>query len=231
MRTLRIISLAAVAAMAAAPCTVVEGPRILGSDLARANPVFEALDPERAVGFSPAPGVERLLRVPQLRALVAPLGLEERIDDDLCFERAIEELTAARVLEVILRELPDNATVEITDFSRRPVPAGELTFPLAGLSSPGRGDGDDALWRGKLLYDQRRSIPVWARVRVRVPRRQLIALRELERGETIAQGDVESKTAPAFPSEDAALASEAEAVGAEVRRAIAAGAQRSRELA
>jgi len=58
--------IAVVFACRALACNVVEGPRILGRDLASANPYFAALDPTLMVSGSPLPGVQRILHADEL---------------------------------------------------------------------------------------------------------------------------------------------------------------------
>lgn len=50
-------------------CISVDGDRILGKDLAAARVEFAALDPSVEIGFSPRPGVTRVLPSAELAAL------------------------------------------------------------------------------------------------------------------------------------------------------------------
>jgi hypothetical protein len=53
---------------------------------------------------------------------------------------------------------PD-ALIEVLDFSRQALPLGTLLFQQSSL-------GAEGLWRGSVTYGDRRSVPVWARVRI-----------------------------------------------------------------
>lgn len=223
-RAIPILIMAAVPLQAAGECVTVEGDRILAADLARAHPAFSELPPGQPVGFSPAPGVERVLKALQLRLLWSPLGTEAPHLEDICVRRISELLGEERVLSALRAALPSEATVELVEYSRRPVPVGELDFSLAGLSSPGRVEPDRAtLWRGTLRYGNHRSVSVWARVRVSVPRRQVVAVCDLSPGHTITAEDVEEQSANVFPRNDPGLDSRDRVVGRSVRRTIQAG--------
>jgi len=211
--------------IAGSDCIVVEGERILASDLARANPVFSDLEPDRPLAYSPVVGVERVLSASEQRRLMELHGLGPGPAEDVCFERASELLTVERVmaaLDAALR-IPDS-NIELMDFSRRPVPLGELDFDIAGLSSPGnRGPDEPVLWRGAVRYGSRRSVSVWARVRISVSRPRVVAVCDLPAGKPIRPGDVEVRTMNAFP-EDTSPAETVDAViGSLPRRAIPAG--------
>jgi flagella basal body P-ring formation protein FlgA len=210
---------------AAGDCIVVEGDQILAGDLARALPVFSALEADLPLAFSPVVGVDRVMRIAEIGRLVEKYDLPEATPEAVCFERASELLTTERV-EAALRGALANpdVTVELIDFSRQPVPIGELDFQIAGLSSPGKSGPDEpVLWRGAVRYSDRRSVPVWARVRILGPRRQVVAIHDLPSGEPIEIEDIEERMVEAFPEKNPPLADTGDAIGSLPRRPIRAG--------
>ena len=93
-----------------------------------------------------------------------------------------EEVRAALLLAL------DTADVrlEVLEFSNQPLPPGRLEFPREGLNKPPGNDPAAAVfWRGKLIYDDQRSLVVWARVRILVEREILIANETIPKGAVI----------------------------------------------
>ncbi len=219
------VQVALAGALAAGECVTVEGDRILAGDLARVRPLFAALDPAMPVGYAPAPGRRRALEPEELGRLARRHRLPETSLEAVCFERAAEVLTRERLLEAMRASLGEpEARIEIVEFSRYPVPRGRLAFPLAGLASPPPAQPDaPVLWRGRVLYEGRRSAGIWARVRIGVVRRLLIARRDLVAGRPIKAADLEERLAETFPARRQADLTVEEAVGAAPRRRIRAG--------
>jgi len=218
-----IVALAA--ALGAAECVPVEGDRIRAADLARANRLFEALDPGLFIAYSPIPGAERVLSSAQLRRLARRHGLPEAGLSSVCFVRAAEPLSAGRVLAALRTalQLPE-AHLELVDFSRKPVPRGQLRFKRSGLTPPPRdAPGTAVLWRGSVSYGSRHTMPIWARVRISVSRRQVVAVEDLRAGRPIPAAAVTEQVVEAFPEPTPPLAAATLAVGAVPRRTIAAG--------
>jgi flagella basal body P-ring formation protein FlgA len=57
--------------------------------------------------------------------------------------------------------------IEILDFSRYPIPPGELEFTVSGLARPAAMAPDaPVIWRGRVKYGDRRTVTIWASVRV-----------------------------------------------------------------
>lgn len=165
------------ALLAAASCVLVEGDRILMSDLARAIPEFAAAPGQEPIGLAPAPRVRRTLFGREIEQLGKAHGIRVSPGEAACFEGASEVLDLARVLEALGRAPHDpKATLTVLDFSRYPVPHGELEF-----GPPPSTDGSQpAIWRGRLNYGVNRSVTVWARVKLEGPPR------EVERGDVVA---------------------------------------------
>jgi Chaperone for flagella basal body P-ring formation len=80
-------------------CVPVETDRILAKDLASANQAFAAVDPAIEIGFSPLPGVTRVMRPAELAALARKLGVAASPDsapfESVCFVRTASSVAAA----------------------------------------------------------------------------------------------------------------------------------------
>ncbi len=212
----------ALATNAAAGCRTVDGDRILVSDLAPAWPALSTLPPAMEIGFAPSPGARRLFSVAELRRLAARHGVESTPAGPLCFERRVAPLAPEEILRALREALGESqARMELVDYLRAPVPVGKLEFPRNGLARvAGRGV---AMWRGRIVYGTGRSYPFWARVRVSVERRRVVALRALPAGRPIEASAVEARMVESFPFDDAAAQTVEQVEGKLPRRTIAAG--------
>jgi flagella basal body P-ring formation protein FlgA len=199
-------------------CQIVEGDHILGKDVASANPLFAALDAKLEVSAAPLAGVERVLRPDELVRLARQLGIElDAPASAICFERATTPLTVETLLPALKKALAlDNANIEILDFSRFGVPRGTFDFPKSGLMPNG-------LWRGRLLYGDNHSMPVWAKTRITVERTWVEAAETLVMGKSIDASQINLKTGPRFPFDPALLESVTLVAGRRPSRTIASG--------
>lgn len=171
-------------------CGVVEGDRITGKDFAAVHRGFAGLEPGLDLGPAPVAGSGRVFRWAELERLAKEHGirLEADAEREVCIQRASQTLRPEMVQAVLTRVYEESgreAEVEVLDVSRTPLPLGELAFRLSGLEASGT-------WRGRLVYGDKRSIPVWARVAIteRATGKALVAQRapdrvQVERGETI----------------------------------------------
>src|SRR5437016_5292928 len=139
-------------------CQAVDGERILGRDLAAADPMFAPLDPDLEIGAAPLAGVRRVVRVDELSRLAQQHGIAiSSPASPICFERLTEPLSLETLLPALRQALAmDNAEIEILDYSRYSVPHGRLEFTRAGLAANG-------LWRGRVVYGEGHSAPVWVK--------------------------------------------------------------------
>ncbi len=208
--------LAAVAPIFA--CQVVDNDRIFAKDVAAANAAFSALDPGLEISAAPLAGVERVVRPEELVRLAKEHGMSLPAPASaICFERATEPLTPEKLLPVLRQALGiDSARIEIVDFSRFGVPRGTFEFPRTGLMPSG-------LWRGRLVYDQSRSMPVWVKARITVERTWVEASEPLVVGKAIAPSQLTAHTGPRFPFDTALIESMDVVVGRRPVRTLAAG--------
>lgn len=143
-------------------CSAIDTDRITAKDLAAAHSDFAGLTPSLDLGPAPAAGSRRTLRALDLGRIAREHGGVLTKTSEVCFERIATQLSAERLLPVLRSSMSTPADIEILDYSRTPLPSGQLDFPVSGLTSAG-------LWRGRLLYGDRRSVPLWVRVRISDP--------------------------------------------------------------
>lgn len=166
------------ASFALAACLAVSpaSDQILAGDLVTAFPEWATIPPETPLGLAPAPGVQRVILVPELRHFAERWKLPSP-EQAVCVTRRVVVSTADRLLAAMQRELPA-AHIELLDFSLLPAPQGDLVFPVAGLrQSPAGG-----YWSGYIAYGGKHRFAIWARVKVRVAVPRIIAGSELKAG-------------------------------------------------
>ena len=186
--TLRILVVALAAlAQALAQCLPLAGDRILAADMAHAVPAFAGVAPELLLGFAPAPGARRTYGAAELARLARRYGLAVEPGREACFTRQVETLTRERVLAALHAALPA-ARIEVVEFSRQPVPPGELRFPLAGLTD--RSANAPLLWRGLVCAPGQDDFPVWVKVRLQVSGKRVVAVEALAPGRPIERAQL-----------------------------------------
>jgi flagella basal body P-ring formation protein FlgA len=179
-------------------CQIVEGEHILGKDLSAASALFASLNPSVEIGASPIAGVQRVLRPEELVRLARQNGIElTEVATAVCFERATRQMTVEQLMPILRQALSmDNAQIEILDFSHFGVPRGTFEFPKSGLMPNG-------LWRGRLLYEQGHSMPVWVKARITVEKTWVEAAEPLAMGKPINGSQLIVKNGPRFPFDTA----------------------------
>ena len=208
------------ASVALAGCLAVSAgsDHITVRDLAPAFPGLEAATPDQTVGLAPAPGVQRLFRLPELRRLAARLNITAEPKGELCFERPVAPLDPARVVEAMRKQLPE-AQIELLEYSRLPVPEGELEFPLNGLRAMPSG----GFWSGSVRYAGVHRYAIWARVRVMVIAPRVIAVKDLKPGRVIESSDVRLEMREDSPSGNLFVTALEHAEGRVLERPVVAG--------
>ena len=215
-------------ALAEAACIAVARDRILVGDLAGIVPFLQAVDPATVVGFAPAPGVQRVFSARELIEFAQGHGLTlapGAILPSVCVEREAHPLSSAELKAALLASIAiEGAQVELLEYSLQPAPAGKLDFPLTGLNQPPP-DASEApvIWRGRLIYDERRSVSLWAKVRIRIPQSWLVARDAIRSGSIIRVDQIRELPWRPFPLPSAAAISQSDVIGKIARRDIAAG--------
>lgn len=203
-------------------CIAVSGDRILAGDLAPSVAAFSSLDPQTVIGYAPLPGLERLLtRTDLSRALGRP-GAAADLPASLCVVRGASPIPLEEIRKAMRAALPQDADMELLDWTATAVPAGRPEFSMAGLRRVS--EPESYVWRGRWIPEGGgRSMPVAARVRIRLRRPVLVAARAIEAGAvlepddlTLERRDVALPPGPA-PPEPHTLA------GYRTRRPVAAG--------
>ncbi len=220
-----LLLLGSAAYLPASDCLTVRGDKIFAEDLARGLPSFSAIEPGIIIGYAPNPGAKRTFTAGQLTRLLQRHGADATATEGVCFERVSQQLDAARIKEAIRGVLPyPEATIEVVDFSNHAVPEGKLQFRLSGLQSPPKATAETAvLWRGVVQYGDRRTARIWARVRLGVERRQVVAARAIQAGAEFTADDLTIQSVRVFPTASPPIDDISMAQGARSRRTLQAG--------
>lgn len=209
----------------AGECVLVEGDRILASDLASANAAFSGVPQDTQFGFAPAPGARRIFRVAELDRLAARYGLLWAPKAEICFERPMEPVTPERLLAAMHSALNvPGARIEILEFSRHPVPRGEMEFPRSSLAEPPAAQPQTGvLWKGYIRYAANRKCTIWARVKVLAAAERLVSAVTLAAQQPILREQVRRESFEGFPLRDSLTPSIEQVIGRLPRRSIPAG--------
>jgi flagella basal body P-ring formation protein FlgA len=226
MSTLAIF--AAVAGLARAACVSVPSSHILARDLSAAIPLFKALDPDTIMGFAPLPGTVRVLSSRDVVLAGRRYGIAFAPGEpapSVCFERIVRHLSIEEVREALLAALniPD-VRLEVLEFSNQPLPPGKLAFQYTFLNKPpGSNPETTVIWRGKLIYDDQRSLVVWAKVRISVDREIFIATETIPKGAIIRADQVAITHIRQFPPAEASPGFPLVVAGKVARRTLPTG--------
>jgi flagella basal body P-ring formation protein FlgA len=191
--------------------------RITAADLVPAWPEMGGVAAETLVGYAPQPGVRRVLRGADIQRIATQFHLAAPPINEVCFQRPSAELSPDRLLESMQRTLP-GARISILDYSRVPVPEGNIEFPLTGL----RRGTSEAFWRGYVVYAGDRRFPIWAKVNATVTAVRIVAAEDLRAGTLVGPTNVQLVEDHEFPEEGFAASLDAVA-GSTLRRAVRAG--------
>jgi flagella basal body P-ring formation protein FlgA len=208
------------AALAVTGCLAVGAgsDQILAGDFTAAIAGLTVPAPETAVAFAPAPGIQRVFHVAELRRLAERFGWSGELNADLCVERPVSPPDPAQFLVAMRKAMPE-ADISLVDYGRQAVPAGEIEFPPGGLHPGSAG----SLWIGYVRYARTRRFEIWARVKVLVAVTRLVAAADLAPGHAIATDQVRLETAREVPPAVPAMASPVDAIGKWPRTVIRAG--------
>ncbi len=222
------LTLIAFASLARAGCIEVSTSRIVARDLFEAVPLFRALEPDAVIGFAPMPGLQRILSAQELLGFARHQDLAPdsgTVLPSVCVVRLARPISSADLKAALIASLGvANATIDLLEFSNQPVAPGPLEFPLSGLSKPPADTPESpVIWRGRAIYDGRQGMSIWAKVRITVEARCLVAAQAIPWGALIRSEQVREGAAGRFPFSAAALDSPQQVVGMIARRNIAAG--------
>lgn len=203
-------------------CVAVSGDQIRAGDLAPFVAALSNLDPQAVIGYAPLPGLERRLTLSDMRRAVGASAAFPELPAAVCVVRAASSMGRGEILSAMRAALPEDAELDLLDWTAAAVPLGRPEFSMAGLRRTA--EPDRYVWRGRWIPEQGgRSIPVAARVRIRLRRPVVVAARTVESGAVLGPDDlaVEQRNVPLPPGpaqpEPRTLA------GYRTRRPLAAG--------
>ncbi len=214
---------------AASDCLQVDRLQVQASDLAGILPAFASLPAATVLGYTPAPGLRRSWSAAQLSTFLARHGAQnlsptQQPAETVCVERPSHTYSAEEIEKALRAALAPEAQLELVDFCRMPMPAGQLRFELRSLARPvPLAAKAPLLWRGHVSYDGHRRAPFWATVRVSVPQAGFYAATDLAAGHIIAAADIVRETHLAAPHDPMPANEESVLIGFECRRAIRSG--------
>jgi flagella basal body P-ring formation protein FlgA len=219
---------AIVAGLVRAACVGVPSSNILARDLSTSIPLLRALDPDTIIGLAPFPGTVRVLSSREVVLIARRNGLTFAPGEtapSVCVERIVRRLSPDEVRTTLLSTLDvADVRLEVLAFSNQPLPPGRLEFQRAGLNKPPENDpGAAVFWRGKLVYDDQRSLMVWAKVRIWVDREVILATETIPKGAVIRSDQVATARMRQFPMPEPAWGLPLVAVGKVTRRTLPAG--------
>lgn len=219
----RLILLLTVSGAAFAACLPVTGSRILGRDLALADPRLGALPSTLVVGFSPSPGATKVYTVTELERIARANGMHLDDAKEICFEFPARPLTEEIAAAAMRRSLPSDAGLTIEELSKGDLPAGEVEFPLNGLEVSAADTRGVQMWRGYVRYTETRKAACWARVRLNVRYTAVVAARDLPAGRPIDSAAVRVESRSGTPERVHIAASLDEVRGRALKRPLTAG--------
>ena len=183
--------LAALPVLLAAPalaCVAVEQDRVLAKDLVPENAWFARFDPGLEIALTPLAGITRVIKSGELAALARRNRIIwwSRVPSPPCALNELPRRSRRNACSRFWNRSWGGSPVTILEYSRYPVPSGEIEFTRAGLTRAG-------LWRGRVIYGNRHSTPVWAKVALEPSAAESSAAqprwdkpRAIERGERVA---------------------------------------------
>jgi flagella basal body P-ring formation protein FlgA len=208
----------ALLAMAGCLRVAPEADRIEARDLAPVYPELAAAAGEAPLAPAPEPGFTRIFRAPELRRLAARYAVPEAPVPAICVTRITIPVDPARLVDGMRRALPE-ARIELLDYSRQPVPEGPFRFDSHAL----RGSPSAAVWPGWVEFAAHRRFTVWAKVKLNLKVRRVLAVADLLPGKPISAASVVETLVDALPSATPYPESAAAVIGRWPRIAIPAG--------
>jgi flagella basal body P-ring formation protein FlgA len=190
---------------------------ITAHDMVPLFPGLGTIAPETPLALAPAPGVARVFRIPELARMAADFHLEVP-QTEICVQRNVAPPDPSRMLAAMQHTLP-GARIEILEFSRRPIPEGELEFPRAGLREGPAG----AYWDGTVRYGGSHLFSIWVKVALWMNAQRVVALTDLQPGSTITPSQIRVETREEFPQTGDFPNSVDQVAGQQVRLPIRAG--------
>jgi flagella basal body P-ring formation protein FlgA len=197
-----LVAFVAVASLGAqsTPCADVYGDQILGADLARAFPPFQAIPPATVIAPAPNTGGTRVFSEPEMEQLGSRFGIQvNSFSRAICFRVPTAPLNRDAVIASMRRALPSPETrIELADVNPDAVPPGSIEFPLESLTRPAT-SGAPALWRGEVVSGNR-HFAIWVHAKISAPVARVVALESLKQGVPIQPQQLRIEFVDGFPA-------------------------------
>jgi len=211
-------------------CLPIQDDRIYARDVAAAIPAFSNVAADFALGYTPAPGMQRIFKGDALEKLARNQGVTAEMLEavpDVCFERAMATLTAADILAAMRSawNAGNDVRMELRSFSPQIAPQGEVVFPRTGLQLPAASDSQaEVVWRGYVIYGNNRRFGISARARITTTTTRVVAVSNLSTGEAVREDQVRLESFDTFALDDRPARHLDEVVGYVPRTLIRSGA-------
>jgi flagella basal body P-ring formation protein FlgA len=208
------------AAFAMAGCVAVGAgsDHVTAGDVAPALSGFAEIAPETPLALAPAPGVVRVFHAPELRRIAARIHATAGEASEVCVTRPVAPLDPVRLADAMRLLLPEGR-IEIIDYSRIPVPEGELDFERSGL----RQVSGSGFWSGAVRYGGGHRFAIWAKVKISVAAVRVVAAVNLKAAHPVLASDLRVERSDGFPDSGVYVNSIEAARGRVLRRPVTAG--------
>lgn len=221
---IRLLFAALLAGTACAGCLPVRGNRILGVDLALADPQFAALPSDLVVGFAPAPGARRIYSAAELQQIARANAIPFHPGAAVCFTITMRKVTEEEAAAAMRPALPENAELRIVELPKVETPAGKIEFPIDGLAPPSPNDPGTQLWRGDVLYAGTLKAAIQARVAIEAKFNAVVAIRDLPANSIVNAASLRIETHTGSLEREKIAVRIDEVSGRMTKRALKAGA-------
>jgi flagella basal body P-ring formation protein FlgA len=206
-------------------CVPITGNRILGRDLALADPQFASLPASVTLGYSPSPGMKQTYTAAELLRLAAANGIQLQHPAGICFELPMLQVREEDALAAMRRSLPPESELRILERATFDVPSGQLEFPIDGLQPPNPSSPGAQLWRGYVRYAETRKLAYWAQVQVTVRYTAVVANKDLAANIAISAASLRTETLTGPVSRERIAARIEDVTGRVLKRPLKAGVQ------
>jgi flagella basal body P-ring formation protein FlgA len=211
-------------------CYPVQNDRIYARDVAAAVPAFSGIAADFVLGYAPAPGSRRVFKGAALQKLARNQDVALEAAPDVCFERAMAEVTAEEILEAmrgswgVTNAHGAEVHMELRSWSPKTAPQGKVVFPRTGLQLPAASNPQaEVIWHGYVMYGNNRRFSISARARITTTTTRVIALSDLSAGEPVREEQVRLESFDSFALDDRPARHLDEVVGFIPRSAIRSG--------
>ncbi|MBV8866428.1 MAG: flagellar basal body P-ring formation protein FlgA [Acidobacteriaceae bacterium] len=209
-------------------CHFIKTDWIYGRDLAAAVPTLSAIAPDAQIGRSPLPGQQRVFRAGDLNRIALTNHISVEIVEDVCFAWELALPDRKQMQAAMAKSLANrNPSIEIVDSILPPTPAGEMVFPLSGLSM---GSEQASIWRGYIRYAETRKLEVWTRVVVTVKENHVVAAADLRPGDSLRTEQLRLENYRGPVRRERYLIDPAQAAGMRLRCPLKAGAALTEDM-